>query len=171
MADKRITKKAYQENPAPVGTLQEKQLEELDGNFDRKRPEHTEDLPTTERQLDDVPVTTETGNSEFQLDKKIKDGLSDRFERLEQNDLPLPEDDNRLGDKRENDVSKADKQVGERQLEGKDNDFDFKRWDDESRDGKQPVTKKQFEGRWAVESHSRQTNERRIRTNCRSYKS
>ena len=148
MADKHKTKTAYQENPAPVQTVQEKQLEDLDGNFDRKRDVHEGDLPIQEKQLDDIPVSNETGKAEFQLNKSIKDGLSDRFERQQQDDLPLPEDDSRLGEKRGNAEHDADRQVGERQLEGKDHGFDFNRWDDNQRDGgKLPLTEKQFEGK------------------------
>jgi len=61
-------KEAFIENPPPVEQVQEGQLEDLSGNFDRKNhPELAEGQigATTQKQLENVPKSKETGKGDW----------------------------------------------------------------------------------------------------------
>src|SRR5690606_32595691 len=63
-----MSKEAYHKNPPPVEEVQEGQLDNLDGNFSRKNdPSYASDQVgvTTERQLDKIPKSKETGKGDW----------------------------------------------------------------------------------------------------------
>lgn len=148
---KNITKEALITNVPPVGEVQERQLENLSGNFERKQNEVAEPKEqlgvTTEAQLENVPKSAETGNGNWGRSRPDNGKIENLpvTEAQLNGSKPTP-----WGIDRKNpEQAEAKGQLGnitERQFDNE--TYDFERWDSEVRAGdKLPITEGQFEGK------------------------
>jgi hypothetical protein len=142
--DGEINKIAYSTNPPPQDEIQEGQLENYDGNFKRTRPVHEENLQVFEGQLDNIDISSYTGEIEY------KDGNGNvnstgykDFGRKDWGNEPTTE--SRLEDRRTNDVHLSERNVQEDQL-SKLSTPEFGRWNQDTAKGDVPVTEGQLKG-------------------------
>ena len=141
MAQKNIKEALLTQDP-PVDKVQERQLADMSGNFDRKNdPEKATGQVgvTTQKQLESIPKTPETGKGDF--NRVRPDDVKENLEVQEgQLDNARP---TKFGVER--DADDPNKPVQEDQLKG--SGFGSERWENERADADLPIFEGQFEGK------------------------
>ena len=148
MAQKDISKEALLTQTPPVDQIQEGQLDDMQGNFDRKNDETLavgQVGVTTEGQLENVPKTPETGKGDF---KRVRpDGIAENLE-ITEGQLSDSSPTNFGAERVEDDTAAAEGQLGQI-MEGQMEDevYGTERWEDNVADGDMPITEGQFDGK------------------------